>query len=69
VSEGTATAAKVWEDIIDEGARKEQTEYIEQTARYKYKSLIYKSDWQWYQGCVKYNKAYGEKMVVGQKAG
>jgi hypothetical protein len=46
VSEGTATAAEVWEDIIDEGARKEQTEYIEQTARYKYKSLIYESDWQ-----------------------
>jgi hypothetical protein len=26
------------------GATKEQTEYIEQTARYKYKSLIYESD-------------------------
>jgi hypothetical protein len=34
----------VLEDIIDGGATKEQTEYIEQTAQYKYKSLIYESD-------------------------
>jgi cell division protein FtsB len=34
----------VWEDIIDGGATKEQTEYIAETARYKYNSLIYESD-------------------------
>jgi hypothetical protein len=34
----------VWEDIIDGGATKEQTEYIAEIAWYKYKSLIYESD-------------------------
>jgi hypothetical protein len=37
-------AHNLWEDIIDGGATKEQTEYIAETARYKYKSLIYESD-------------------------
>jgi hypothetical protein len=38
------TTPVLWEDIIDGGATKEQTEYIAETARYKYKSLIYESD-------------------------
>jgi hypothetical protein len=38
------TTAALWEDIIDGGATKEQIEYIAETARYKYKSLIYESD-------------------------
>jgi hypothetical protein len=54
----------LWEDIIDGGATKEQTEYIEQTAWYKYKSLIYESDtkavWNTINHMVK-------KMVVGPK--
>jgi hypothetical protein len=34
----------LWEDIIDGGAPKEQTEYIAERAWYKYNSLIYESD-------------------------